>query len=908
MLILQLRASGILNNMKFLNNYSIKSRVLLLTLLPLTAICILAFIKTEELSLQINKLSAVDTQLQVSKKLFTTIIDLNQLRFKILHNKSQATEDVVTRLTHLTAELKSEKIKLGEDRQALLQDLQNNLEEMTEATQNITDFSSADIEDWSSYVIGDITKDALNNLEKMHIITGIESVDQKTHVINQLSWVMYYALQENWFIQVALNTKNSDYISTLQENNIAEQVFINRFISLSANDKQIKMLLDLFQTQPFINSINAKQRVLSGDLSNNRSTSAAKTHNTRLNAMLDVISNMIITTHKEISANIKSVKSSIYAFIASLFVLISLIILLGFNLSFRIFRYLKSVLSTLSIIEERNDYSITIPNDGKDEFALFSDKLNTLIAERKRNEDHIIEARQNAERANEAKTNFLANMSHEIRTPLNGILGIVQIMSESNLTANQKNNLDTMDKSSKALLLLINDILDISKIESGNLEIAPAPNCVKEIIYESLSIVLPKAIEKQINITLDYDDNIPYSLEIDAQRLQQVLINLLTNAIKFTDSGSIDVVVCGKEEKEDCFNLSISVKDSGIGIAIENQASIFKPFVQEDGSITRKFGGTGLGLSISKMLIKLMGGEISLQSEKGKGSRFYFDISCQRDDTLSQKILLPALKKSNMIIINNGVQSHLLTSNLKTLNLNIRKEIASIDCIAQDSTPKKDQISLTPADIILYFQHEENKNNNQELATLAKKFPKTPRILIQTTTSPQIEITDQIDAQVVLPLLGESFLKKLLSITKSYNESENEGAENERQEVAKKRILIAEDNMVNQKVASFFIKSFGYDFDLANNGLIAFEKIKSGEHFDGILMDCMMPEMDGFTATREIRAYQKAHNLPEIPIIAFTASVFDEDIKNCYDSGMNDYLSKPLNKELLKEKIQKHID
>jgi CheY-like chemotaxis protein len=302
-----------------------------------------------------------------------------------------------------------------------------------------------------------------------------------------------------------------------------------------------------------------------------------------------------------------------------------------------------------------------------------------------------------------------------------------------------------------------------------------------------------------------------------------------------------------------------------------------------------------------------MGGEISILSEKGKGSRFYFDVNCQHDDTLSQEALLPALKNSNMVIINNGANSQLLTSNLKTSNVSIREEIRSIDHIAQDSTPKKDQVALTSSDIILYFQHEESKNNNQDLASLAKEYPKTPRILIQTTASPKIEITDHIDAQVVLPLLGESFLKKLLNITKSYEEPEHEDATEEMQEVVKKRILIAEDNMVNQKVASFFIKSFGYDFELADNGLIAFEKIKSGEHFDGILMDCMMPEMDGFTATREIRAYQKANNLPEIPIVAFTASVFDEDIKNCYDSGMNDYLSKPLNKELLKEKLQKHI-
>jgi len=532
------------------------------------------------------------------------------------------------------------------------------------------------------------------------------------------------------------------------------------------------------------------------------------------------------------------------------------------------------------------EHDKAIKNHVDDEMSDSFAHLAALQTQLKQNIATITQEKDNANKANRAKSTFLANMSHEIRTPLNGIIGMAEILKDSQLSPIQKDYLMTIDSSSQTLLMLINDVLDLSKIESGNLVISPHTSNVKEVLFDTASLIAVKAQEKEIELDIQISPDLPELVKLDEHKLRQVLMNLASNAVKFTASGKIELSLKTTPVDAENIELSFSVKDTGIGIDKSKHEKIFEAFQQESNNTTRHFGGTGLGLSISSKIINLMGGSIELVSSKGEGSDFHFSIVVGIDKVQPKPLISP----HNAIIIHPD-NSQFLQLELKQLGIT-STECADINSVAA---------SMKSNSIIIYNQ-QEVELAKIELQTLRQKVGKTPILLSRNNHSEQFNYAHLVDGYITQPLLG----LRLMNMINDLNlviETETD----ETVSTANRAILLVEDNLINQKVASININQLGLDVLVAKNGQEAIELYaESHQHINLVLMDCMMPVMDGFDATIGIREYEDTYSLSRIPIVALTASILEDDIQRCFDSGMDDYLPKPFKKEIFREKISKY--
>ncbi|GLT19787.1 hypothetical protein GCM10007938_35700 [Vibrio zhanjiangensis] len=530
-----------------------------------------------------------------------------------------------------------------------------------------------------------------------------------------------------------------------------------------------------------------------------------------------------------------------------------------------------------------------------DKFNQSSDMIETHYAQLNQAREDAERAKDEAIRASKAKSSFLANMSHEIRTPLNGVIGISEVLSDTPLTATQRDYVDTIETSSHLLLNLINDILDFSKIESGMLVISPNSTNLRESIYDIASIVSTKAQEKGIDLKVTVSVNTPYCLIIDDHRLRQVLMNFMSNAVKFTDKGEVHLCVTTREIKAASALVEFSVQDSGIGIDEKQQQKIFEPFAQEDESTTRQFGGTGLGLAISTQLVELMGGKIGLESQKNHGSRFFFELLLpvtQMDYDSKHSFRLCPL----CLVCDDKMQEQQLCESLNFYHAPVYQAVERLDELP-GWVHEKEHV------IVIYVETSPNAAVQYERFFHHLHGLNIQVCIIKHLHSDQFDFGESVGAMITQPLLGQRLVRLIERLEGNIDHSSPADLQRISNEAKAQKILVVDDNEVNRKLVTIHIEKSGFCFDLAENGRQAVEMFRK-HRYALILMDCMMPVMDGFEATEKIRQIEQDENrLLRIPIIALTASVVDEDIKKCFDVGMDDYVPKPFKAEVLREKF-----
>lgn len=551
-------------------------------------------------------------------------------------------------------------------------------------------------------------------------------------------------------------------------------------------------------------------------------------------------------------------------------------------------------------------------------------QLKMEIGVRNKAEAHMVEARDKAEQAARAKSDFLATMSHEIRTPMNGVLGMTELLMNTDLSAKQFRFADTIRRSGEALLAIINDILDFSKIDAGKLEIQHTVFDLRQLIEDSVSFFAEPAQSKRIEIIANFPPEEHSAYRGDPDRIRQILMNLIGNALKFTEHGEISVFVTTIESGKDSCVVKFAVSDTGIGIAPEHQTHIFDSFQQADASTTRKFGGTGLGLAICNRLVKLMHGDIGVTSTPGEGSRFWFTVQLTPapESAISKSIKgdLNFAGLKALIVDDNQTNQEVLEHQLA--NWEMQTETAASGTAALKAINRA--IDRNELYDVVILDRQMPELDGIELAQRIRTNKHTQSVAIVMLSSiNQLEETGQwysagVDVYVNKPVrqaeLYESLCialeEKNKGISSEHSRTTDESDHGEHSLNAD--ILVAEDNPINQELVRTMLENMGCTVVMVDNGLEAVDAITDSpldqmqKRYDLVLMDCQMPELDGFQATDKIRRWEASQSR-KIPIIALTANAMAGDREKCLDAGMDDYLTKPFTQEALFAMCEKWI-
>jgi len=509
--------------------------------------------------------------------------------------------------------------------------------------------------------------------------------------------------------------------------------------------------------------------------------------------------------------------------------------------------------------------------------------LESLIENAKKDKKMAFEA-------NEAKSLFLANMSHEIRTPLNGIVGFTELLKSTDTTAEQMEFLSIIEKSSENLLSIINNILDLSKIESNKIEIENIIFDAYEEFESAVETYAVGAAEKNIDLNFYMDPTIGRQLKGDPTKIKEVVINLMSNAIKFTGyEGEINVeVVKTKEEGDLNSKITFSVEDNGIGMTKDQQGRIFEAFSQADASVTRKYGGTGLGLTISSQFVELMGGRLELTSEEDVGTKFFFSLPLEEIDPEDNALVNTNFREVSLCKYEDQ-------NNRNTLDKYVDRYFDHFSPKVQNFAAVSELKNLHLQDSCEAYWVDIDKISENIYNSLAKIEKEKLFVFANVTTRKKIEDLKIDNDNVIYKPVNVTKLKEALKNSSNIQEHVEEETSDvvKQATIFKAKILVAEDNIINQKLIKHVLSEHGMDVDLANNGLEAFEKRRNGV-YDLIFMDIQMPVMDGLEATAEIIDYEKDENIDHIPIVALTANALKGDRESFLSQGMDEYVSKPI--------------
>ncbi len=673
---------------------------------------------------------------------------------------------------------------------------------------------------------------------------------------------------------------------------VAKQKQLNK--SIEAIDQMVKV-----DDTPAIKAINQLQE----QITYLDATNFSKHANFKSRQFVE----LALLLEQKMREQLQMIKQSLSQHFAQFFLISFIITILMLVFAFYLFQRMQDIITIAESIKS-NDRKQLLKIEGKDEIGIMASAFNDFISKQQKYEAKLKTALKKAEAGMVARSQFLSTMSHEIRTPLNGVLGMAELLSTTELDSEQKEYVETITNSGHLLLNIINDVLDFSKLEAHHVVLEKIPCNLEKIAYDAIHLFSSQTTKKDIELLFSYQPGLPEYFLSDPARLKQVFINLVNNAIKFTEKGHVLVSVSGEQCNDKQYQITCSVQDTGIGIAKDKQKKLFESFTQAEQSTSRKYGGTGLGLSICKQIVSLMGGEIKIDSTPGKGSNFYFNITLDVSDNSTR-------------LVNYDVKGvRLLAVDDNPVNLSIIGKICAFYKI--DYTLHQNPQTVMD---LLYREKEQGRKfdiiildhlmpviNGLELATQIKSDEhfKQSKLMLLTSSGVRGDakkshhigfsayhskpIRSEILIQSIKHMLANDRENIDTLITSHAIEEAMDKRTRDKEHRFNGKVLLVEDNMVNQKIAAMVLKKLGLAVEIASDGLEAVEKYKN-DTFDLIFMDCQMPHMNGYDATRTIREYEATSNT-HVPVVALTANALVEDQQQCREAGMDDFIAKPFKK------------